>query len=61
MKYSQLILVEYHNSEPGIFKVESSTPITIGRVVDHFEQTVGFDLDRDCITFVDPPEKLILD
>lgn len=55
-EYSQLVLVEFNNSAPGIIKYQSDKKITLEKVVHHVDNTLGFDEERDSVTFVDDPK-----
>jgi len=60
MEHTQIVLVEFDNSCPGIYKVRSSLPITINRVATHFEEMEGFNEDKDSLTFLDDASDLVL-
>ena len=51
--YNQLVLVEFRNCSPFLYKMVSDKPITLDKVVQHFIDTEGFNDERDSITFVD--------
>ena len=51
--YKQLVLVEFHNCAPFVYKMVSEKRITLNRVVKHFIKTEDFAEERDAITFVD--------
>ena len=53
MNNKQLILVEFNNAEPFIYKIISSKKITIEKVAKYFIETEGFNEERDSITFLD--------
>jgi len=52
-KYTQLLLVEFRNCSPFVYKVVSDKPITIESVAQYFIDTEGFNEDRDNIMFID--------
>lgn len=60
MEHTQLVLVEFRNSGPGIYRVRSASPITIDRVAAHFEEVEGFNEDKDSLTFLDDESDLVL-
>ena len=51
--YNQLVLVEFRNCAPFLYKMVSDKPITLDNVVQHFIDTEDFNDERDSITFVD--------
>ena len=51
--YNQLVLVEFRNCPPFLYKMVSDKPITLDNVVQHFIDTEDFNDERDSITFVD--------
>lgn len=59
-KYSQFILVECRNCAPFVYKVVSDKPININNVVRYFEETEGWNEERDNITFVDDPTEIVI-
>jgi hypothetical protein len=61
MKHQQYVLVEFKNTEPFTYKMVSNVKITLEKVVQYFEDTEGFDKDKDSITFVDSPLTINLD
>jgi hypothetical protein len=61
MKNTQLVLVECRNCAPYVYKVVSDKPITLNNVVRYFEETEGWNEDRDSITFVDEVTEIDLD
>jgi hypothetical protein len=61
MKNTQLVLVECRNCAPYVYKVVSDKPITLNSVVRYFEETEGWNEDRDSITFIDEVTEIDLD
>jgi hypothetical protein len=61
MKNTQLVLVECRNCAPYVYKVVSDKPITLNNVVRYFEETEGWNEDRDSITFIDEVTEIDLD
>lgn len=61
MKNTQLVLVEFRNCAPFVYKVVSDNPITIDSVVQYFIDTEGFNEERDSITFLDDITQIDLD
>jgi hypothetical protein len=59
-KYSQLILVEFHNSTPAVVNVVSDEPITLTRIIQYYVDNEDFDMDDDGLTFIDAPTELHL-
>lgn len=57
-KYSQHIIVEYHNAGAFSYEIVSDKKITIEKVAKHFEETEGWSEERDSIDFVDKPSKI---
>jgi len=53
MKYNQLVLVEFNNCAPFVYRVVSDKKITIDKVAKHFTDTEGWNEDRDNIIFLD--------
>ena len=51
--YNQLVLVEFRNCPPFLYKMVSDKPIKLDNVVQHFIDTEDFNDERDSITFVD--------
>ena len=51
--YNQLVLVEFRNCPPFLYKMVSDKPIKLDNVVQHFIDTEDFNEERDSITFVD--------
>ena len=51
--YNQLVLVEFGNCAPFLYKMVSDKPIKLDNVVQHFIDTEDFNDERDSITFVD--------
>jgi len=60
-KYTQLLLVEFRNCSPFVYKVVSDKPITIESVAQYFIDTEGFNEDRDNIMFIDDITQIDLD
>lgn len=51
--YTQFVLVEFHNSFPGIFKFQSKKPINKTNIIHFFNQKDdGFDEDKDSLIFL---------
>ena len=59
-KFKQLVLVEFRNSAPGIYEIESDKKIDIDKVAKYFIDKEDFNEDRDSLTFVDEPTKITL-
>ena len=51
--YNQLVLVEFRNCAPFLYKMVSDKPIKLDNVVQHFIDAEDFNDERDSITFVD--------
>ena len=60
-KYTQLLLVEFRNCSPFVYKVVSDKPITIESVAQYFIDTEGFNEDRDSLTILDEVTTINLD
>ena len=58
-KNTQLVLVEFRNCAPFLYRVVSEKPITIDSVARYFEETDGWNEERDSITFLDNVTQLI--
>ena len=58
-KNTQLVLVEFRNCAPFLYRVVSEKPITIDSVARYFEETEGWNEERDSITFLDNVTQLI--
>lgn len=58
---TQLVLVEFDNCAPFLYRITSEKKITLKRVVAHFEETEGFSEERGAITFVDEASVLCID
>ena len=58
-KNNQLVLVEFRNCAPFLYRVVSEKPITIDSVARYFEETEGWNEERDSITFLDNVTQLI--
>ena len=58
-KNTQLVLVEFRNCAPFLYRVVSEKPITIDSVARYFEETEGWNEERDNITFLDNVTQLI--
>lgn len=54
-RYTQLILVEFDNTEPFLYKMVSDNPIKLEAVAKYFQAKENFNQERDSITFVDKP------
>ena len=59
VKNTQLVLVEFRNCAPFLYRVVSEKPITIDSVARYFEETEGWNEERDSITFLDNVTQLI--
>lgn len=55
-KYTQEVLVVFHNCEPFVDKLQSDHRITWDRVLRYYEVEHDFDRDRDSLTFIDQNE-----
>lgn len=58
---TQLVLVEFRNCAPFVYKVVSDKPITIDSVVQYFIDTEDFNENRDNIMFLDDITQIDLD
>ena len=58
---TQLVLVEFRNCSPFIYKMVSDNPITLDSVVQYFIDTEGFNENRDNIMFLDDITQIDLD
>ena len=58
---TQLVLVEFRNCAPFVYKVVSDNPITLDSVVQYFIDTEGFNENRDNIMFLDDITQIDLD
>ena len=61
MKFRQTVLVEFRNTEPFTYDLESVKPITMDRVVKYFELSDDWDEDRDRIILLDGTTVIDLD
>lgn len=52
-KNATVILVEFQNTAPFVYKVISNDPITLDRVEQHFIETENFNAYRDSLTMID--------
>lgn len=59
--FTQLVLVEFDNNAPGLCRITSSSPIDMERVGRFFIKERDFDMESDCLTFVDDPEEINID
>lgn len=59
--FTQLVLVEFENNTPGLCRITSSKPIDMERVGQFFIEKHDFDMDSDCLTFMDDPEEINID
>lgn len=57
MKNTQLVLIEYYNTEPFLERFTSLNKIKIEEVARFLQKRDGFDEDEDCITFIEEPKK----
>lgn len=53
MNHEAMVLVEFRNCAPYIYRIRSDTPIMLDRIVKHFQDTEDFNEDRDSITIID--------
>ena len=51
--YNQLVLVEFRNCPPFLYKMVSDKPIKLDNVVQHFIDAEDFNDERDSIMFID--------
>jgi hypothetical protein len=58
--HEQFVLVEFNNSEPGVYRFVSQSEITIDAVAGYYRRTEGFNEERDSLTFIDPPTTITL-
>lgn len=58
MKYKQLVCVEFNNCSPFVYTFRSDKPITIEKVTSYFEESEGFNEDRDSLMFLDEPAEI---
>ena len=61
MNHSQLVLVEFRNCSPFVYRVVSDKTITLDSVVKYFVDTEGFNDERDSITILDEVTTINLD
>lgn len=59
--YEKLILIEFHNSAPYLYKIQSKNRIILDRIIEYFKKNEDFDPEEDSITFMDSPTILNLD
>jgi hypothetical protein len=59
-KYSQVIILEFDNTGPLLYRIVSDNPITIEDVAKYFEESDDFNENRDNIFFVDEPTPIEL-
>lgn len=60
-KYTQLVSVHWRNGTPGLYAIQSASPITCERVITYFENKAGFNEENDDINFLDKPTCLNID
>lgn len=58
---TQLVLIEFRNTDPFIERLTSSEKITLDRVVAFIDERDGFDEERDAITLIDEPDDTCID
>lgn len=58
---SVLVLVEFRNCSPFVYRVVSDKTITLDSVVKYFVDTEGFNDERDSITILDEVTTINLD
>jgi hypothetical protein len=56
--FKQFVIVHFDNCAPFVYELVSNKKITIDSAAAHFEETEGFNEDRDSLTFIDEPSKL---
>jgi hypothetical protein len=61
MKFKQTVLVEFKNTEPFTYEMESVKPITLDRVVKYFKITDNWNEERDSIIMLDGTTVVNLD
>ena len=59
--YKQSLLVEFRNTEPFIYELESEQPITMDRIVEYFVKVEDWDENRDSLTLLDQSTIIDLD
>ena len=59
--YKQSLLVEFRNTEPFIYELESEQPITMDRIVEYFVKVEDWDEARDSLTLLDQSTIIDLD
>ena len=61
MNHSQLVLVEFRNCGPMVYRVVSDKHITMESVVKYFVDDWDFNEERDSITILDEVTTINLD
>ena len=61
MNHSQLVLVEFRNCGPMVYRVVSDKPITMESVVKYFIDDWDFNEERDSLTILDEVTTINLD
>jgi hypothetical protein len=59
--YKQNLLVEFRNTEPFIYDLESEQPITMDRIVEYFVKVEDWNEERDSLTLLDASTVIDLD
>lgn len=59
--YKQSLLVEFRNTEPFIYELESEQLITMDRIVEYFVKVEDWNEERDSITLLDASTIIDLD
>ena len=54
-------MVEFRNTEPFIYELESEQPITMDRIVEYFVKVEDWDENRDSLTLLDQSTIIDLD
>lgn len=52
-KFSSIAIVEFRNSSPYVYRIQSDEPITINKVARYFQENEDWDEARDNITLID--------
>ena len=60
MKNKQLAVVEFRNGGVFLYEFQSDKKIDIDKVAQYLEDNENWNEDRDSITLVDKPEKIVL-
>lgn len=60
-KRQKIVLVEFNNCSPFVYKLKSEKSITLKRVCDYFAETEGWSENRDSITLLDEVLTINLD